>query len=317
MVILVERDADQPSKGSLGALAVARALADAAGATVYALCCLSEEDDLERWAEALGAAGADRVAAARWPGAAAPLRWGSHGPVIADVCRQLGPRLVLAPAPGGGADIAPRLAARLGAAYTPYVTIDRGEPLAVSARQGDGRLLRHRLSGTGARCVATVAAPPPEAPLGTDDIDILFFAAEPPPGDFALADPSPDPGAALERARVVVSAGGGVTTAADLARVAALARALGGELAGTRRACALGHVPPSRVVGIDGRHLAPALYVAVAASGSPAHLGAIAPGTAILAINRDPAAPIFAAARHGLVGELGETIDALLAELER
>jgi electron transfer flavoprotein alpha subunit len=319
VVITVERDGDGPSAGSLGALAVARGLADSVGATVYALCPVLEEDDLDRWAGALGAAGADRIAAARWPGARQPATWATHGPVIAALADALQPRLILVPASAGGRDIAPRLATRLEAPFVPDAALERGPDGAVALSRslpGAARRVRHTLTDATGCCVATIAAPPPIVALGDDDIDVAFFDVETPVSRLVRLESSPDPDAALERARVVVTAGRGVATAERMALVESVARAVGGEVAGTRGACLLGLVPPSRVVGVDGRRVDPELYLAIGASGSHAHLGGVGPDAEIVAIGADPDAPIFAVASYGLVGDLDEILPALLASLE-
>jgi electron transfer flavoprotein alpha subunit len=127
---------------------------------------------------------------------------------------------------------------------------------------------------------------------------------------------SDDDGAELERARVIVVAGGG-TSADAMTLVAELARALGAELGGTRSSCLRGLLGHGREIGVGGRHVAPDLYVVCGASGSMAHLGAVSPDAEIVAIDRDPSAPIFRAARWGLVGTIEEIVPGLIAALER
>ena len=318
MVVFVERDRDGPRAASLGAVAAARELSDSAGATVYALCCLSSDDDIDQWASSLGRAGCDRVAAALTDEPLGPAIWASCGEIVARICDRLAPRLVMFAPTTGGRDIAPRLAARLDAAYVPDAAIERsptGELVLSRLLPGGVSRARFSVAASADAChVATVNGPPPAAPLGDDDVDVVFFEVDPPASSLAVREQAPDPGAALESARVVVSAGGGVT-AETFEMVAALSRVLDAELAGTRTACARGLVSWDRMVGIGGRHIAPELYVAVGASGSESHLGAIATDAEIIAINADPDAPIVGVASYALVGDLGELLPDLVAEL--
>lgn len=318
VVVYIERDRDRPSPSSLGALAAARSLANAAGATVYALCSLGEADDLDVWASALGAAGCDRVAAARSDRPQQPVLWSTHGEILAEICLRLEPRLVLAPSTPGARDVAPRLAARLGAAYVPEADLEHsaaGDVIVSRPLPCGTQRLRYQLADPDTSCVATVTTRAPGDALGDDDVDVVFFEVEAPAPTHELIDTEPDLGNALAEARVVVTAGAGVAGAAELELVARLADALGGELAGTRRLCARGLISVDRVIGLSGRNVAPELYVAVASSGSAEHLGAVAPDTDIVAINRDRDAPIFELATYGLVGELEELLPALIAEL--
>lgn len=317
-MVFVERDRDRPRPASLGAVAAARFLADSAGATVYALACLSSEDDLDAWASALGSAGCDRVAAALTDEPIGPAIWATCGEIVAQICDRLGPRLVLFAPTTSGRDIAPRLAARLGASYVPDAAVERGpagELVLSRLLPGGDRRARHPIAASADdRCVASVHAAAPAEAVGDVDVDVVFFEVDAPAPALMVRERAGDPGAALETARVVVSAGGGVT-AATLPMVEALGRALGAEVAGTRTACARGLVGWERMVGIGGRHVAPELYVAVGASGSESHLGAVAADAEIVAINADPEAPIVGVASYALVGDLDALLPALVAEL--
>src|SRR5262249_19251999 len=125
-----------------------------------------------------------------------------------------------------------------------------------------------------------------------------------------------DPAAGLDRARVIVVAGAGVG-ASVYPLVRTLAQVLGGEVAVTRAAVERGLDSSDREVGIGGRRGAPQLYAVCGASGAPEHLLAVAPGARIVAINRDPDAPIFRVASYGLVGDVAEILPALIAAADR
>jgi electron transfer flavoprotein alpha subunit len=123
-----------------------------------------------------------------------------------------------------------------------------------------------------------------------------------------------DAAAAPTLAPVVVTGGAGVTEK-TWPLVEDLARALGGEPGATRALCARGIAPASREVGVGARHVAPQLYIVCGASGSPAHLGAVAPDAEIVAIDRDPEAPIFKIASYGIVGAIEDVVPALIESL--
>ena len=87
-------------------------------------------------------------------------------------------------------------------------------------------------------------------------------------------------------------------------------------MVGVRCTCQRGLLASGRELGVGGRRVAPDLYVVCGASGSVTHLGAVSPDAEIVAIDRDPAAPIFRAARWGLVGTIEDIVPGLLAALE-
>jgi electron transfer flavoprotein alpha subunit len=118
----------------------------------------------------------------------------------------------------------------------------------------------------------------------------------------------------LARAEVVIGVGTGVPPD-EYARLRPLAALLGAELGATRKVTDKGWMPRSRQVGITGRHVAPRLYVAVGLSGKFNHVVGVRSAGTILAVNDDPAAPVFAHADVGIVGDWREVVPALEAAL--
>jgi electron transfer flavoprotein alpha subunit len=92
---------------------------------------------------------------------------------------------------------------------------------------------------------------------------------------------------------------------------------LGGAVGASRVACDLGWTPRSRQIGLTGRTVSPALYVAVGISGAGHHMAGCGRAKAIVAINSDPDAPIFSYARFGVVGDAARVVPALTAALAR
>lgn len=125
-----------------------------------------------------------------------------------------------------------------------------------------------------------------------------------------------DDGARLESARTVVAGGGGMKGARGFELAGRLADALGGALGASRVACDLGWCPRSLQVGLSGKTVAPELYIAIGISGAAQHLAGCANAKTIVAINSDPNAPIFRFAKYGVVGDCHQVMPALIERIE-
>jgi electron transfer flavoprotein alpha subunit len=150
-----------------------------------------------------------------------------------------------------------------------------------------------------------LAAPAPIATF-TPKLDAAQIRTR--PGEpFRGSEQTVDLGSALR----IVSVGRGIKDAQNLPLVQELAAALGAELAASRPICDNGWLPLERQVGSSGQTVAPKLYLAVGISGAIQHLVGMKGSQCIVAINKDPDAPIFEVADYGIVGDLFEVVPAL------
>jgi len=121
----------------------------------------------------------------------------------------------------------------------------------------------------------------------------------------------------LSQAERIVSVGRGIKAQEHLQLAQQLAQAMGAEIAASRPICDAGWLPMDRQIGSSGQTVAPRLYVALGISGAIQHLVGMKGARTIVAINKDPEAPIFEIADYGIAGDLFEVVPAIIAELNK
>jgi len=238
---------------------------------------------------------------------------------------QLSPSIIVLPHTYQTRDFAPKLAARLDRSIITDVT-------AVKRAGSDVAFVRPMFQG---KLTADVVAEGPRPHFVT--FQIGAFRADQAPRGSAPATVRPltvtvdasairqKPEAPFQEARQavdlsqaerIVSVGRGIKEQSNIPLAQALAEALGAELAASRPICDAGWLPMERQVGSSGQTVAPKLYLALGISGAIQHLVGMKGSNTIVAINKDPDAPIFEVADYGIVGDLFEIVPALTTALK-
>lgn len=241
--------------------------------------------------------------------------------VLRRALTELAPTVVLVGATVCGIEVTARLAQGLGAGCLGECLDLRLEDGALIARRRVlGRFVAtQRLAGDAdsSPLLATIPPRQSEAPpsgSGQGDGEVESLTVELPPVRVRRVETRArdEDRVDLEGAEVVVGVGRGLARAEDLPLMAELARVLGGVVGATRPLTDdLAWLPTSSKIGLSGRTVKPRLYLACGISGQIEHLVGIREAEVVVAINRDPDAPIFQAADYVLVGDLYEMVPAL------
>jgi electron transfer flavoprotein alpha subunit len=238
---------------------------------------------------------------------------------------QLSPTYVLLPHTYQTRDFAPKLAARLDRAIITDVTAIKSgsEPAFVRPMfQGkltadvvplgpDPHFVTFQIGAFRVDQVAKGSSPAAIRAL-TVNVDAAAVRQKPEP-PFQQAKQAVD----LSQAERIVSVGRGIKEQTNIEIAKKLAEALGAEIAASRPICDAGWLPMERQVGSSGQTVAPKLYVALGISGAIQHLVGMKGSNTVVAINKDPDAPIFEIADYGIVGDLFEIVPAIIDAVKK
>ncbi len=240
----------------------------------------------------------------------------THGPAVAELAKSIGANWVVAAATAVGRDMLPRAAARLHAAMaTDVVGISgSGDNVVLTRPMWAGSVMADVKLNTAVKCLTVRATEFPAAQAGAAG-EVKAFTAPAPTVATKFVDFKEVKSARpeLTEARVVVSGGRG--TKGDFKEIEALADELGAAVGASRAVCDAGWVPNDLQVGQTGKVVAPQLYIAAGISGAIQHLAGMKGSKTIVAINKDPEAPIFQVADYGLVADLFKVLPELRAAI--
>ena len=317
--VWVEQFEGQPAAASWEAIGAARRLADELGSSVTA--CVFGGEGVESLAQAAISYGADVVLVAE-DATLADFRIEPQTALLAKTVREAEPAVVLIGATFRGRELGPALAVELDTGCVADCTALEFE---------DGQLVATRPIYAGklfSKCaiperrpqifttrVRAFPKPEPDSAwsgqvtrvepvLAEDDIAVKVTGFQETEGGVSLAD-----------AGIIVSGGRGVGGPEGFAPVRELAQVLSAAMGASRAAVDAGWIPYEHQVGQTGKTVSPDLYVACGISGAIQHQAGMRTSRVIVAINKDPEAPIFKLAHYGIVGDLFKVVPALTAAL--
>jgi len=264
--------------------------------------------------------GADRVYVVN--GDLEPYRTECYTQAARQVIEQARPDVILMGHTGIGKDLAPRLAARLDMGLVSDVTdvaVEGGEVIFTRPIYAGKAFQRRKFAG--GPIFATIR--PNNIPMNEPD----------PAKKAARIDVSAEikdlgtvvrevvrktaGGVDLTEARIVVSGGRGVKSADGFKPLRELAEVLGAAVGASRGACDAGYCDYAMQIGQTGKVVTPDLYIACGISGAIQHVAGMSNSKVIVAINKDPEAPIFSIADYGIVGDLFEVVPLLTEEFRK
>ena len=246
--------------------------------------------------------------------------------LMAQVLEDLSPEIVLLGGTSIGADIAPRVAAKLKTGLTAHCVnlyidnIDGMNQLIQVVPGWSGNMLIKIICPERRPQIATVR--PGVLDMGTADAsrtgEIVFIKPEFTDRDIRantveFVREESEVGSITE-AEIIVSGGFGLESAGGFSLIEELASAVHGEVAGTRPAFDRGWIPESRMIGQSGKTVKPKLFISVGASGATHYTTGFLKSKTIVAIDRNPRAPIFGMSDLGIAGDLKEIVPCLIEE---
>jgi electron transfer flavoprotein alpha subunit len=315
------RDGENLTKSTREALGLGRRLVeDSGGGEVAAVLPVQSAGDL---GQSLAAWGADLVLVAE------SAEFGSYSPggfaaSVTAAVESVQPDVIIVGGTVHGKDLAPRLSARLGVpAATDCIAVELEDDKIYALRPAYGGKVQMKVSFSKSPAVLCIrpnvfdtAAEDTsrnarieslQISLSDRDLAVRITSSEKTTGE------RPD----VAEADIVVSGGRGMKESENFRLLEQLAQALGAGIGASRAAVDSGWRPHGDQVGQTGKFVSPTLYVACGISGAVQHLAGMIGSKVIVAINKDPDAPIFKVASYGIVGDVFEVVPAIVEELKK
>ena len=247
--------------------------------------------------------------------------------VICQLVEKYGPTSMLIGATNNGRDLGPRCSCRLKTGLTADCT-----SLDIDEESGNVAWTRPAFGGN---LMATILCPDNRPQIGTVRPGVFKKSLETEPNAVIInenihVDPKDirtqilevikdmgDEKVDLEGAEIIVSGGRGVGGPEGFETIKALADVLGGTVGASRAAVDSGWISHAHQVGQTGKTVGPKVYIACGISGAIQHIAGMSSSDCIIAINKDPDAPIFGVADYGIVGNLFEVLPVLVEEIKK
>ena len=282
-------------------------------------------ENCENVAEKIADFGVDRVLKIQGPGYS-DLHPERLTALVANVCERTDPKIILFGQTDMGRDIAPRLAAKLGAsvcvdcvelAYDQEIKgLIHTKPVYGGNALAQWEAINHRPHVVTMRPRSENPAEPDPSKKGNIESIMATIDAGKIRTQLMETVHQQDKGIKLEEAKIIVAGGGGIGGSEGFSLIRELADTLGAAVGTTRVPSDENWMPKSLEIGQTGHMVSPNLYIAVGISGAPQHLAGCSNSKKIVAVNKDPQAPIFDLADFGIVGDYREVLPALIEKLK-
>src|SRR5256885_151231 len=318
ILVFAESSGGEFRKSAFESVTEARRLADLSETEVHAL---SIGHGVKGQASSLGKFGADKVSIAD-DESLKLFHPDLFRQIALDLAKKVNPSIILLPATSTGKDLAPRLAIHLNTVVATEcieLEVSADDLIATRPAYAGKVLLKVKMRGTPkiATLRPNVFTAKERVPTTSPSVESLSFekpSTRMTVKEFVTSGPKKQD---LTEARVIVSGGRGMGGPENYKILEELAGVMGGVVGASRASVDAGWRPHSDQAGQTGRTVSPTLYIACGISGAIQHRVGMINSKVIVAINRDPEAPIFGFADYGIVGDVFEVVPALTREMRR